>query len=299
MRFSQGRLYRGQPTFTDTSAAKFQMKGQVDEQTLFFSDDGNRQWAFRATQTFSPQKNLALFVQKSGASDAGAQLVLERQAQGLDFATGKPWIAWIEGDYEVTRFCTLRKEDFAKAGQVSCPLQVRTPRKLEILGSTGQGGEQRLWIKETRETLYGNKYKLKAWRPDSQKIEDMPFIDGSGNPLRVADYNKGFLFLVAERQARTLLRFDEVLTCIERFEPQEFLLDFLVVPSGKILYSSFEGPRRPIRQADLNQFSKAQPCSPTTGHVSPLILALNRKKIPSLAWAMEQAHLGDPKRKMI
>lgn len=291
LRYLDGDLYLGEVKKTNNAAfvPEFNALVELAPEAVDSFSDKTGEWTLKNEDTFDQLRSLALAQRRP---DGEWKEILKRPTQGLQFWDQGISVGWVEAEYEKTRFCFFRKNllENTKNLGVLCPIEASTPETLEYIGTTGTKKNLRIWIKSTQETIYGNKYKLITWDPIRREKNEIAFLPGSGNPLKVDNWGKGFIFLVAEKKGRNFFTFDEIMTCSSKTEPFPFILDFSAQDAGQLIYLAFEGKKRPLRQARLEDLGKSLPCAATTGHLSPLLLALSTKTTPPLSWAFAQAN---------
>jgi hypothetical protein len=200
----------------------------------------------------------------------------------LFFGGGK--LAWFEEQIELTKICWLPLTNLkAKA---TCIIVDRMPRSIYVIGQklkpAGNGlfEAEQLWIRRTEQTLQGDRYEILIWDLQADKIRTIPYKNG-GKPLEIAFAGKQKWLLTAEETRRSLRLIGSEGQCEKLIRIADLPMSVAGLDDGRLVIGLYAGRSRTVRKIDPN-FLKSQACYPSTGHMSPLVYAMNQKIIPDL-----------------
>jgi hypothetical protein len=222
------------------------------------------------------------------------------QLAGLYSAAGQ--LLWIEREQEVSRLCVVAEEK-------SCPLTIRMPSQLHILGTRTRPEKPQeiseLWLAVSEQSTSATSYHIKrvilsdnpVILPQSVakgidlQIIDYPYRFG-GTPLQVMISERQIWLLRGEHNRRGLLELAADGSCRSERIIEDFPLSGLLLGDERILFELYQGTRSAYKkiQPDL---LPSRLCHVSSGQRSPLLWAMNQRAapLPSLPEALHASSL--------
>ena len=187
-------------------------------------------------------------------------------------------LAWTEQQQSVTRLCETKIEKNSEKSGVSCPLMAQLPEQLRFIGTrptvAGERLAKEIWMSYATQKLAGTAYEVRIFDTTKHLVVKR-YKTGLGKPLAVAFAGRDNWVLLAERNERTLRRYDDSGNCLGMLHYKDHLLSAQGLKDGSLVLAFYDGTNSrllKLRRKEIHQ----EPCTSPTGQMSPLQYALTQ-----------------------
>lgn len=292
---------------------------EIREVELSFDAKGEWVKGWKAVDTFPDEANLARHAFKGGKvivtnrlpdnleriyalrvldkEHPKGRLIVEREASIVRIWGTARDIVWLEELREDTRLCRMPKSALkadAAAPKVECPLTLRAPQLTAFLGAKikatpGEDLVQEIYLRETTETLKGDRHVIVKVDPATGKTQRMTLGDAA-RPVSYVALDDGAWVLAADKSTRFLRKISDNGACLEERPLADNALRVQNLTDGNLLVSMMRGTDEILRRLDPTTLP-SRACSVRDDHLSPLLVAASHPEPISLKNAVAQASL--------
>jgi hypothetical protein len=217
--------------------------------------------------------------------DKTKKAFLSRKAFVTDIMLSADKLIWLEEFIEANRLCYIPRSLLDQKGkvrpeQIRCPIQMTFPKSLHLLGtrmtSDANGADivREIWLTQSEETIYGDRYKVLRWNTDSRQTQDL-VLSHRGKPLSLAFHGTRIWVAVAGRQHHVLRRIDESGRCLEERDIANIVDRLYNSNQNALLMSLWQENGLSLVRVDSNA-TAAKPCRTLDEPSSPLQLAMRK-----------------------
>jgi hypothetical protein len=210
-----------------------------------------------------------------------ARQSIKRPAQVYGLFETPKHIAWFEMQQAATRLCYVAKDKVGKA-KPSCPVRATQPTRLRLLGETVErtgarrhGLVKKVWLHREHEKLTGSRNEIVAFDFETMRLNE-PFLTTEARPVAVAPAGADLWVLLAERNQRTLRRYDAKGACAGMLRYKDHLLDLLALDDGSVVVGLYGGSAKYLRKIPRGE-QKLTSCVKEDGPISPLLHAVRHE----------------------
>ncbi len=216
--------------------------------------------------------------------------IFKRKGFVSNLSQSKTDYIWLETVLSKMSLCLTRKNSLAKNKfHVVCPLQVKMPQSLKVIGGKPVEAEKRnilstLWLTISEERLTGNVYKLAFFDAATKKIT-IAAKNFTAPPVDVAFVGADTWLLVSERYRQTLRKVDADLNCQSMILTKDHLLGIRGLDDKNLIMRLYAGSETWARRINPRE-QPLVPCEIPLAPVSPLEVAMGSAKPIALSVAL-------------
>lgn len=232
--------------------------------------------------------------QRSFSVDA---VMIEREGQISNLSESRDKIYWKETVYEVTRLCFVDKEKINKltfsisSKEVSCPVSVTLPKRLNVLGVENEKlnkelFDKKVWYSVELGTLKNTHYEVWEWDVGIG-LTSLKWQKGA-NPLSIAKTTDEMWALISERTHRSLMKIKPNGVCLGLLSLDDDVSAIHGVNEGLVLVFSRTDDFI-VKKFQTKDF-KLESCRTPSDHSSPLTYVMSHTEA-SLEKALESSSI--------
>lgn len=211
-------------------------------------------------------------------------------------------IYWLEYRREITQVCGASKSYFLKGARipkksVTCPLRFYQPQSIRLLAedrrenATDQFTTQGLWLARDDSTLKGDRHNIFYLPFTKEKPRILPFKEG-GRPLALTQQGIHYWAVVAGKSSRFLRKLDKDGTCIEERILANQIQKIYTLDAQYLLAAIYEEEGNRLLKLDPQTLPQ-RACTPTIGHSSPLLVAMQSEQPMPLSKALAASSIWE------
>lgn len=274
---------------------------------FFIYRDGLQLFVSHSVDRYSAEQTYTL-IQRDPESGVTRELVdLKGRIKGL-FETVER-IYWVEEKFERTRVCYIPKSSLGQSQKVSrldvvCPVQSSLPKHLELLGfryklypgiavqpksSDDESLVSELFMVEREETLHGDRSRILIFDPTSDRLTRLNY-NGGGVPRAAAVYDKYSWVLVRTLNRQMLKKLDRFGFCSREVPLADQVENVHRLDKSHLALTMKNAQGYTVRKVRLSSLMGRE-CQPSTTPSSPLMWAMGKERLVSLADALHNIDL--------
>ncbi len=224
-------------------------------------------------ETEMPTKSTLWIQSKAGKKTT--ERLIERSGTVYRLGDYGQGLVWYEHGVDLTKLCFE-----LSPGKIDCPVHGETPRRIEPLGfryaDNDPGLVTHAIYSDSEEKLTGTVYRIGMLDPKA-RTKRSAVVTTELRPVAAAYAGSDLWVLAAERDRRTLRRYDDAGQCVGMLTFADHILDLHGLHDGSLVVSLYAGYRRYVRKLAPGRF-KETACTPERGHSSPLLVAAKNPK---------------------